>query len=132
MDRGETTPEDVVIDDVAAADGDLAPEEFAAADGDLADGVGPDEAGYGDWAEGTAEAAIDDAAYATTAMEVSNLKVSFSGREVIHGIDLAFERGRVSAILGPSGCGKTTLMRCLNRLTELTPGSSVSGVITLD
>jgi phosphate transport system ATP-binding protein len=63
---------------------------------------------------------------------VADLRVSFSGREVIHGIDLAFPRGRVTAILGPSGCGKTTLLRCLNRLTELTRGAAVTGRIELD
>ena len=37
-----------------------------------------------------------------------------------------------SGLIGPSGCGKTTLLRTLNRLTELTPGATHSGQITLD
>ena len=36
------------------------------------------------------------------------------------------------ALIGPSGCGKTTLLRSLNRLTELTRSASLSGRITLD
>ena len=36
------------------------------------------------------------------------------------------------ALIGPSGCGKTTLLRSLNRLTELTRTASLSGLITLD
>ena len=36
------------------------------------------------------------------------------------------------ALIGPSGCGKTTLLRSLNRLTELTRGRSCSGRISLD
>ena len=36
------------------------------------------------------------------------------------------------ALIGPSGCGKTTLLRSLNRLTELTKGASFSGRISLD
>ncbi len=29
-------------------------------------------------------------------------------------------QGEVLALIGPSGCGKTTLLRSLNRLTEVT------------
>jgi phosphate transport system ATP-binding protein len=34
--------------------------------------------------------------------------------------------------MGPSGCGKTTLIRCINRMHELTPGARVSGKIYLE
>ncbi|HEX6391334.1 MAG TPA: phosphate ABC transporter ATP-binding protein, partial [Solirubrobacteraceae bacterium] len=36
------------------------------------------------------------------------------------------------ALIGPSGCGKTTLLRTLNRLTELTPTARRGGRILLD
>ena len=36
------------------------------------------------------------------------------------------------ALIGPSGCGKTTLLRSLNRLTELTRTATLSGRILLD
>jgi phosphate transport system ATP-binding protein len=65
-------------------------------------------------------------------METIALKVAYSGREVLHGIDLTIARGRVTAMVGPSGCGKTTLLRTLNRLSELTPGCVARGRITLD
>ena len=45
---------------------------------------------------------------------------------------LSIHQGEVLALIGPSGCGKTTLLRTLNRLTELTPNASHSGQITLD
>jgi phosphate transport system ATP-binding protein len=67
-----------------------------------------------------------------TVMDTEDLRVAFSGREVLRGITVPFVQGRVTSILGPSGCGKTTLMRCLNRLTELTPGAAVTGRIALD
>jgi phosphate transport system ATP-binding protein len=38
----------------------------------------------------------------------------------------------VTAIIGPSGCGKTTLIRCLNRMHELTPKTKVTGKVLLD
>src|SRR5215470_9321703 len=65
-------------------------------------------------------------------METKGLRVAYSGREVLHGIDLPVARGMVTAMVGPSGCGKTTLLRTLNRLSELTPGCVASGSITID
>jgi phosphate transport system ATP-binding protein len=65
-------------------------------------------------------------------METKGLRVAYSGREVLHGVDLPFGRGFVTAMVGPSGCGKTTLLRTLNRLSELTPGCRVSGQVTID
>jgi phosphate transport system ATP-binding protein len=38
----------------------------------------------------------------------------------------------VTAIIGPSGCGKTTLIRCLNRMHEMTPGASSRGQVIMD
>ena len=65
-------------------------------------------------------------------MELQDLRVAYSGREVVHGVALPVARGMVTALVGPSGCGKTTLLRTLNRLSELTPGCRVSGAIRLD
>jgi len=39
---------------------------------------------------------------------------------------------QVTAIIGPSGCGKTTLIRCLNRMHEMTPGAAAKGKVVLD
>lgn len=47
-------------------------------------------------------------------LSVENLRKTFSGTPVLHGIDLKVEKGDVVAIIGPSGSGKTTLLRCLN------------------
>ncbi|MBX5438483.1 MAG: phosphate ABC transporter ATP-binding protein, partial [Thermoflavifilum sp.] len=35
-------------------------------------------------------------------------------------------------ILGPSGCGKTTLLKCLNRLTDLHPQLKITGKVWID
>lgn len=65
-------------------------------------------------------------------IQISNLRVSYGSNEVIRGMDLLLLPGTVTAIIGPSGCGKSTVLRCLNRLNDLTPGCLVSGSITLD
>ena len=42
-------------------------------------------------------------------------------------VDLPVRQGEVLALIGPSGCGKTTLLRSLNRLTELTATATARG-----
>ena len=68
----------------------------------------------------------------TNVMETTGLRVAYSGREVLHGVNLPVARGQVTAMVGPSGCGKTTLLRTLNRLSELTPGCVATGRVTID
>jgi phosphate transport system ATP-binding protein len=60
------------------------------------------------------------------------LNASFGKVQVLKGINLNFPENRVTAIMGPSGCGKTTLIRCLNRIHELTPNAKVEGEVILD
>jgi phosphate transport system ATP-binding protein len=47
-------------------------------------------------------------------------------------VSLPIRQGEVLALIGPSGCGKTTLLRTLNRLTELTATARREGRILLD
>lgn len=56
-------------------------------------------------------------------LEVTGLKASYARREVLHGIDLAVDKGDVVAVIGPSGSGKTTLLRTLNFLEPADTGS---------
>jgi phosphate transport system ATP-binding protein len=65
-------------------------------------------------------------------MEIDNVSVSYSDREAVKGVSLPVRQGEVLAMIGPSGCGKTTLLRSLNRLTELTRTATLKGRILLD
>lgn len=50
-------------------------------------------------------------------MELKNVKYSYDGkRNVLNGVNAAFERGKMYAVLGPSGCGKTTLLSLMGGL----------------
>jgi phosphate transport system ATP-binding protein len=65
-------------------------------------------------------------------MRVESLGVAYGPKQAVHDVSLEVHAGEVLALIGPSGCGKTTLLRTLNRLTELTPGAVRSGRLTLD
>ena len=45
----------------------------------------------------------------------------------LDGVDVAFDRGKFSAIMGPSGSGKSTLLHCLAGLDRLTSGKVLIG-----
>ncbi|MGV9805371.1 amino acid ABC transporter ATP-binding protein [Micromonospora chersina] len=51
-------------------------------------------------------------------VQCHSLRKSFGRLEVLRGIDLTIDRGRVVCVVGPSGSGKSTLLRCLNHLEE--------------
>jgi phosphate transport system ATP-binding protein len=65
-------------------------------------------------------------------MLLEELTVAYSGKEAVKRVSLPIHQGEVLALIGPSGCGKTTLLRTLNRLTELTATATRSGRILLD
>ena len=44
-------------------------------------------------------------------IETKDLRAGYGGREVLHGVSLAFPPGRVTAIAGPNRSTKTTQKR---------------------
>jgi polar amino acid transport system ATP-binding protein len=50
------------------------------------------------------------------------VRKSFGLVEVLKGIDLQVERGKVMCVLGPSGSGKSTFLRCINHLENVDAG----------
>ena len=65
-------------------------------------------------------------------MRAEELSVAYGGKPAVKEVTLPVRKGEVLALIGPSGCGKTTLLRSLNRLTDLTATATRAGRITLD
>lgn len=60
---------------------------------------------------------------ANPVLRVADLRVRFGERDVLCGVDLSVDPGRVTVLLGPNGAGKTTLVRCCTGL--LSPASGL-------
>src|ERR671926_653166 len=65
-------------------------------------------------------------------VSIRNLDGWFGTKQVLKNINLDIKSNVVTAIIGPSGCGKTTLIRCLNRMHEMTPGATAKGHVMID
>lgn len=63
-------------------------------------------------------------------LKTKNLCVSYGKKNILNGIDVSFEKNKVTAIIGPSGCGKSTFLKSLNRTVE-EYGGKISGEILL-
>lgn len=65
-------------------------------------------------------------------VSIKNLDAWFGAKQALKKITLGIRENTATAIIGPSGCGKTTLIRCLNRMHEMTPGAAAKGSVVLD
>jgi phosphate transport system ATP-binding protein len=70
--------------------------------------------------------------FAIDRMAIEEVSIAYGRKLAVRDVSLPIRQGEVLALIGPSGCGKTTLLRSLNRLTELSRGASFKGRITLD
>lgn len=63
-------------------------------------------------------------------MSAHNLSVAAGSRQLLQGASVDIPEKQAFGIIGPSGGGKSTLLRALNRLSDLT-GVKVTGDVTL-
>jgi phosphate transport system ATP-binding protein len=65
-------------------------------------------------------------------VRIEDVSVWYGSKKAIKNVSLNVRDKSVTAFIGPSGCGKTTLLRCLNRMHELTPGARAEGKVIID
>jgi phosphate transport system ATP-binding protein len=65
----------------------------------------------------------------TPAIEIRDLDFFYGDFQAVKSVDLAFEKNEVTALIGPSGCGKSTVLRTLNRMNDLIPGTKADGAV---
>jgi phosphate transport system ATP-binding protein len=63
---------------------------------------------------------------------IKNLDFFYGATLALHEINMEIQPNHITALIGPSGCGKSTFLRCLNRMNDTIPGTSVSGEIRLN
>jgi phosphate transport system ATP-binding protein len=69
----------------------------------------------------------------TDKIVIENLSLTYSdGVESLRGINMGVRENAVTVLFGPAGGGKSTLLRCLNRLNDLTEIRTSAGRILID
>ena len=66
-----------------------------------------------------------------SSVQIRDVRKSFGGFEVLHGVTIPIEDGEFVVLVGPSGSGKTTLLRSINLLERPTTGRLTVGGTTL-
>jgi len=61
------------------------------------------------------------------ALSLRDVKKSYAGLQVIHGVSMEVKDGEFVVIVGPSGCGKSTLLRMVAGLEAISSGEIVIG-----
>ena len=82
--------------------------------------VAPGDAGTG---------SVSATAVAGELLAADDLSAYYGERKAVGNVSMAFRRKAVTALIGPSGCGKTTLLRCFNRIHELSFDARVEGSV---
>ena len=65
-------------------------------------------------------------------ISVRKLNVFYGEHQSLRDITVDIPEKQITVIIGPSGCGKTTLLKCFNRLIDLTDGVRISGQVLVD
>lgn len=68
----------------------------------------------------------------TPKISIQHLNLHFGKQHVLKNINANIPERQITVILGPSGCGKTTLLKTMNRLTDLYHNVKISGSIHID
>ncbi len=65
----------------------------------------------------------------TYALEMRDVHIYYGNFRAVKEANLNIERQKITAFIGPSGCGKSTVLRSLNRMNDLIPGTRTEGQV---
>ena len=68
----------------------------------------------------------------TPVISVDDFSLFYGQKQALFDVNMAFPKGKVTALVGPSGCGKSTLLRSINRLNDLIDSVRVTGDMTFN
>jgi phosphate transport system ATP-binding protein len=68
----------------------------------------------------------------TVKIQVENLSVYYGEHCALHNVTLPVVENEILTVFGPASGGKTSLLRTLNRLSDLNPAARVTGDVFLD
>lgn len=62
-------------------------------------------------------------------VEFKNTSLYYGRGRILKGVDLAFDKNKVTCVIGPSGSGKSTMLRTINRMNDLIPDFHFTGEV---
>jgi branched-chain amino acid transport system ATP-binding protein len=57
-------------------------------------------------------------------LDLRDIRISYDGVEIVHGVDLSLDRGEVVGMIGPNGAGKSSILRAICGLVRPTAGEA--------
>jgi phosphate transport system ATP-binding protein len=70
--------------------------------------------------------------HAEVSLAIRDLNAYYGKSLAVEDITIQFYPNTITALIGPSGCGKSTVLRCLNRMHEVTKDAYVTGEVLLN
>ena len=64
-----------------------------------------------------------------TVMTCTDVSVFYGSFRAVNDCTMPIAENEITALIGPSGCGKSTILRALNRMNDLIPGTSITGTV---
>ncbi|MBK8134943.1 MAG: phosphate ABC transporter ATP-binding protein [Chloroflexi bacterium] len=66
------------------------------------------------------------------AVKINGVDIFYGSFRAVHNVSMEIHERRITAFIGPSGCGKSTVLRAINRMNDLVPGSRIEGEIVFN
>ncbi len=65
-------------------------------------------------------------------IELNDVSIHYGDFRAVKDVNLSIPEKAVTAFIGPSGCGKSTVLRSINRMNDLIPGSWIKGTVAFN